>query len=178
MNRCEIYKKENMAVLEILTAPDPRLKIKAEKVQNIESIQTLIDDMLDTLYATDNGIGLASTQVGRKEAVVIIDISENRDAPLILVNPEVISGTNKALGQEGCLSVPDYYADVERFTSVKVSALNREGEEITVESNDFLAIVMQHEIDHLAGNLFIDYLSPLKRQVAMKKVKKYLKTQR
>ncbi|WP_133408170.1 peptide deformylase [Parashewanella tropica] len=167
-----------MAVLEILTAPDPRLKIKAEKVQNIESIQTLIDDMLDTLYATDNGIGLASTQVGRKEAVVIIDISENRDAPLILVNPEVISGTNKALGQEGCLSVPDYYADVERFTSVKVSALNREGEEITVESNDFLAIVMQHEIDHLAGNLFIDYLSPLKRQVAMKKVKKYLKTQR
>ena len=131
--------------------------------------------MLDTLYATDNGIGLASTQVGRKEAVVIIDLSENRDEPLILINPEVVSGKNKALGQEGCLSVPDYYADVERYTEVVVSALDREGNPITVESDEFLAIVMQHEIDHLSGNLFIDYLSPLKRKMAMKKVKKYQK---
>ncbi|WP_425667433.1 peptide deformylase [Vibrio tubiashii] len=166
-----------MAVLDILTAPDPRLKITAEKVTDIASIQTLIDDMLETLYATDNGIGLASTQVGRKEAVVIIDLSDNKDEPLILVNPEVISGENKAFGQEGCLSVPDYYAEVERFTSVVVSALDREGNPITVESNEFLAIVMQHEIDHLSGNLFIDYLSPLKRQMAMKKVKKYVKAQ-
>ncbi|WCP69470.1 peptide deformylase [Vibrio tubiashii] len=166
-----------MAVLDILTAPDPRLKITAEKVTDIASIQTLIDDMLETLYATDNGIGLASTQVGRKEAVVIIDLSDNRDEPLILVNPEVISGENKAFGQEGCLSVPDYYAEVERFTSVVVSALDREGNPITVESDEFLAIVMQHEIDHLSGNLFIDYLSPLKRQMAMKKVKKYVKSQ-
>ncbi len=166
-----------MAVLDILTAPDPRLKITAEKVTDIASIQTLIDDMLETLYATDNGIGLASTQVGRKEAVVIIDLSDNRDEPLILVNPEVVSGENKAFGQEGCLSVPDYYAEVERFTSVVVSALDREGNPITVESDEFLAIVMQHEIDHLSGNLFIDYLSPLKRQMAMKKVKKYVKAQ-
>ena len=164
-----------MAVLEILTAPDPRLKLKAEKVQDITTVQTLIDDMLETLYATDNGIGLASTQVGRKEAIVIIDLSENRDEPLILVNPEVVSGSDKALGQEGCLSVPDYYADIERFTSVSISALDREGNPITIESNEFLAIVMQHEIDHLSGNLFIDYLSPLKRQMAMKKVKKYVK---
>lgn len=164
-----------MAVLDILIAPDPRLKVTAEPVQDISSVQTLIDDMLDTLYATDNGIGLASTQVGRKEAIVIIDLSENRDEPLILVNPKVVSGSNKAEGQEGCLSVPDYYADVERFTSVVVSALDREGNSITVESDDFLAIVMQHEIDHLAGNLFIDYLSPLKRKMAMKKVKKYIK---
>ncbi|MDC5705574.1 peptide deformylase [Vibrio europaeus] len=166
-----------MALLDILTAPDPRLKITAERVTDIASIQTLIDDMLETLYATDNGIGLASTQVGRKEAVVIIDLSDNRDEPLILVNPEVISGENKAFGQEGCLSVPDYYAEVERFTSVVVSALDREGNPITVESDEFLAIVMQHEIDHLSGNLFIDYLSPLKRQMAMKKVKKYVKAQ-
>ena len=166
-----------MAVLDILTDPDPRLKITAEKVTDIASIQTLIDDMLETLYATDNGIGLASTQVGRREAVVIIDLSDNRDEPLILVNPEVISGENKAFGQEGCLSVPDYYAEVERFTSVVVSALDREGNPITVESDEFLAIVMQHEIDHLSGNLFIDYLSPLKRQMAMKKVKKYVKSQ-
>lgn len=166
-----------MAVLDILTAPDPRLKITAEKVTDIASIQTLINDMLETLYATDNGIGLASTQVGRKEAVVIIDLSDNRDEPLILVNPEVVSGENKAFGQEGCLSVPDYYAEVERFTSVVVSALDREGNPITVETDEFLAIVMQHEIDHLSGNLFIDYLSPLKRQMAMKKVKKYVKSQ-
>ncbi|MCE0495464.1 peptide deformylase [Vibrio salinus] len=164
-----------MAVLDIITAPDPRLKIKAEKVLDIATVQTLIDDMLDTLYSTDNGIGLAAPQVGRKEAVVIIDLSENRDDPLILVNPEVVSGSDKALGEEGCLSVPDYYAEVERYTSVVVSALDREGQPITIESDEFLAIAMQHEIDHLSGNLFIDYLSPLKRQMAMKKVKKYVK---
>lgn len=112
-----------MAVLEILSIPDPRLKVKAEKVTDVSTIQTLIDDMLETLYATGNGIGLASTQVGRKEAVVVIDISDERNDPLILVNPEVVSGENKALGQEGCLSVPEYYADVERYTSVVVSAL-------------------------------------------------------
>ncbi|MCG6351463.1 peptide deformylase [Vibrio fluvialis] len=164
-----------MAVLDILTAPDPRLNIQAEKVQDVNAIQSLIDDMLDTLYATDNGIGLASTQVGRKEAVVVIDLSENRDEPLVLVNPEVVSGSNKAMGEEGCLSVPDYYAEVERFTSVVVTALDRKGNPIKIETDDFLAIVMQHEIDHLSGNLFIDYLSPLKRQMAMKKVKKYVK---
>ncbi|HHC7382127.1 TPA: peptide deformylase [Vibrio parahaemolyticus] len=166
-----------MAVLEILSIPDPRLKVKAEKVTDVSTIQTLIDDMLETLYATGNGIGLASTQVGRKEAVVVIDISDERKDPLILVNPEVVSGENKALGQEGCLSVPEYYADVERYTSVVVSALDRDGNPITIESDEFLAIVMQHEIDHLSGNLFIDYLSPLKQKMAMKKVKKYVKAQ-
>ncbi|HHX8647600.1 peptide deformylase [Vibrio antiquarius] len=166
-----------MAVLEILSIPDPRLKVKAEKVTDVSTIQTLIDDMLETLYATGNGIGLASTQVGRKEAVVVIDISDERNDPLILVNPDVVSGENKALGQEGCLSVPEYYADVERYTSVVVSALDRDGHPITIESDEFLAIVMQHEIDHLSGNLFIDYLSPLKQKMAMKKVKKYVKAQ-
>ncbi len=166
-----------MAVLEILSIPDPRLKVKAEKVTDVSTIQTLIDEMLETLYATGNGIGLASTQVGRKEAVVVIDISDERNDPLVLVNPEVVSGENKALGQEGCLSVPEYYADVERYTSVVVSALDRDGNPITIESDEFLAIVMQHEIDHLSGNLFIDYLSPLKQKMAMKKVKKYVKAQ-
>ncbi len=166
-----------MAVLEILSIPDPRLKVKAEKVTDVSTVQTLIDDMLETLYATGNGIGLASTQVGRKEAVVVIDISDERNDPLILVNPEVVSGENKALGQEGCLSVPEYYADVERYTSVVVSALDRDGNPITIESDEFLAIVMQHEIDHLSGNLFIDYLSPLKQKMAMKKVKKYVTSQ-
>lgn len=164
-----------MARLDILTVPDPRLSIKAESVEDIAAVQGLIDDMLETLYATDNGIGLAATQVGRKEAIVIIDLSEKRDQPLVLINPQVTSGTEPALGQEGCLSVPDYYADVERYGSVVVSALDRHGVPITVKSSDFLAIVMQHEIDHLQGKVFIDYLSPLKRKMALKKVKKHLK---
>ncbi|ESP93979.1 peptide deformylase [Pseudoalteromonas luteoviolacea] len=164
-----------MAVLEILTAPDPRLKIKAKKVEDVASIQTLIDDLLETMYATSNGIGLAATQVGREEAVVVIDISDERNDPLILVNPEVFEGKNKEKGQEGCLSVPDYFAEVERFTSVTVKAQDRDGNPIEVQSDEFLAIVMQHEIDHLHGNLFIDYLSPLKQKMAIKKVKKYLK---
>ncbi|MUG28589.1 peptide deformylase [Aeromonas salmonicida] len=161
-----------MAILDILTLPDPKLRIKAEQVEDITAVQSLIDDMLETLYMTENGIGLAATQVGCKEAIVIIDLSESRDQPLILINPEVISGTDKVFGQEGCLSIPDYYADVERYSSVVVSALDRHGNQLTMESREFLAIVMQHEIDHLDGNLFIDYLSPLKQQMALKKVKK------
>ncbi|KDM89892.1 peptide deformylase [Photobacterium galatheae] len=164
-----------MAILDILTAPDPRLKEKAVPVTDIDSVQTLIDDLLETLYATSNGVGLAATQVGRSEALVVIDISETRDEPLVLINPEVVSGEEKVMGQEGCLSVPDYYADVERYRSVIVKALDRQGNPITIERDDFLAVVMQHEIDHLSGNLFIDYLSPLKRQMAMKKVKKAVK---
>ncbi|CAQ82549.1 MULTISPECIES: peptide deformylase [Photorhabdus] len=162
-----------MATLEILTIPDERLRQKCVEVTNVEAIQGLIDDMLDTMYSTDNGIGLAAPQVGRKEAVIIIDISATRDEPLILVNPKIVEKDRSVIGQEGCLSVPGYYADVERFEKVKVEALNRHGETITVESEDFLAIVMQHEIDHLHGKIFIDYLSPLKRQMALKKIKKY-----
>ncbi|MGV7959688.1 peptide deformylase [Photorhabdus tasmaniensis] len=162
-----------MATLKILTIPDERLRQKCVEVANVEEIQGLIDDMLDTMYSTDNGIGLAAPQVGRKEAVVIIDISTNRNQPLILVNPKIVEKERSVMGQEGCLSVPGYYADVERFEKVKVEALNRHGETITVESEDFLAIVMQHEIDHLHGKIFIDYLSPLKRQMALKKIKKY-----
>ncbi|KAA1189834.1 peptide deformylase [Photorhabdus heterorhabditis] len=162
-----------MATLEILTIPNERLRQKCVEVVNVEAIQGLIDDMLETMYSTDNGIGLAAPQVGRKEAVVIIDISATRDEPLILVNPKIVEKERSVIGQEGCLSVPGYYADVERFEKVKVEALNRHGEAITVESEDFLAIVMQHEIDHLHGKIFIDYLSPLKRQMALKKIKKY-----
>lgn len=161
-----------MAILTVLTIPDPKLKIPATDVQDVSSVQNLIDDMLDTMYSTKNGIGLASTQVGRREAVIVIDISPNRNDPLILINPQVVDGDKKAMGQEGCLSIPGYYADVERYTKVTVSALDRHGEPVTVESDDFLAIVMQHEIDHLKGILFIDYLSPLKRMMALKKVKK------
>lgn len=164
-----------MTVLSILTAPNEKLQQQAVDVENVSEVQTLIDDMLDTMYNTDDGIGLAATQVGRKEAVVVIDLSEERNEPLVLVNPRIIKGENLAKGQEGCLSVPGYYADVERFTKVTVQALDREGKEITIESDEFLAIVMQHEIDHLKGKLFIEYLSPLKQNMALKKVKKTLK---
>ncbi len=166
-----------MAVLEILKAPNEKLKIKAKKVTNIEQVQNLVDDMLDTLYDTNDGIGLAATQVGRTEAVIMIDISEERNSPLILINPEVISGENIEKGQEGCLSVPGFYADIERFTSVRVKGLDRTGKEVIIENNDFLAIVLQHEIDHLEGKLFIDYLTPLKQKMALKKVKKTIKAE-
>ncbi|MCP9267706.1 peptide deformylase [Xenorhabdus sp. XENO-1] len=163
-----------MAILNILTIPDERLRQKCVDVTHVDEIQTLIDDMLDTMYDTDNGIGLAAPQVGRKEAVLIIDISPNRDQPMVLVNPKIVEKERRVVNQEGCLSIPGYYADVERFEKVKVEALDRHGKVITVESEDFLSIVMQHEIDHLNGIIFIDYLSPLKRQMALKKVKKFL----
>ena len=165
-----------MAVLEVLKAPTEKLTVQATKISNIDSVQGLIDDMLETMYDTPDGIGLAATQVGHSEAIIIIDISQARNEPLILINPEVISGKNIEKGQEGCLSVPGYYADVERFTQVKVQGLDREGKEVTIETDDFLAIVLQHEIDHLKGKLFIDYLSPLKRKMALKKVNKTLKS--
>ena len=164
-----------MTVLTILTAPNDKLIEQAKPVSDVSQIQVLIDDLIETMYDTDDGIGLAATQVGRSEAVVVIDISDNRDEPLVLVNPEIVHGEETAKGQEGCLSIPGYYADVERFINVTVEALDRNGKEITVTSDDFLAIVMQHEIDHLKGKLFIDYLSPLKQQMALKKVKKTIK---
>ncbi len=164
-----------MSVLTILTAPNEKLVLQAKPVVEVSSIQGLIDDLLETMYDTDDGIGLAATQVGRSEAVVVIDVSDERNEPLILVNPVIVNGEERIKGQEGCLSVPGYYADVERYSKVTVKALNRDGVEIIIESDEFLAIVMQHEIDHLNGTLFIDYLSPLKKQMALKKVKKTIK---
>lgn len=164
-----------MTVLTILTAPNEKLLKQAIPVSDVSTIQGLIDDLLDTMYDTDDGIGLAATQVGSLEAVVVIDISENRDEPLVLINPKIVSAEEKAKGQEGCLSIPGYYADVERFTKVTVEALDRDGKDVSITSDDFLAIAMQHEIDHLKGTLFIDYLSPLKKQMALKKVKKTIK---
>lgn len=164
-----------MTVLTILTAPNEKLLKPAVPVTDVSKVQVLIDDLIETLYTTDDGVGLAATQVGSDQAVIVIDISENRDDPLVLINPEIISGEELAKGQEGCLSVPGYYADVERFAKVTVEALDRDGKSVSITRDDFLAIVMQHEIDHLKGKLFIEYLSPLKQQMALKKVKKTLK---
>ncbi|CDG18737.1 peptide deformylase [Xenorhabdus doucetiae] len=163
-----------MAILDILTIPDERLRQKCVDVTDFNKVQALIDDMLETMYNTDNGIGLAAPQVGRQEAVLVIDLSPNRDQPMTLVNPKIVEKERRVVNQEGCLSIPGYYAEVERFEKVKVEACDRFGQPMTIESEDFLSIVMQHEIDHLHGIIFIDYLSPLKRQMALKKVKKSL----
>lgn len=179
-HRHDSERKMNMAIKEIIEVPDDRLRVTYQSVENVEAIQGLIDDMLDTLYSTDNGIGLAAPQIGRTEAVAIIDISETRDQPLIMVNPCIIEQEGSIDSEEGCLSVPGVYSQVKRYKKVKIHALDRKGDAFTIEDNSYLAIVMQHEIDHLHGKVFIDYLSPLKRKMAMKKIKKNqkLKTQK
>ena len=162
-----------MAVLEILEFPDPRLRTKAKPVVAVTAdILTLLDDMLETMYAAP-GIGLAATQVNVHQRLVVIDISDNSDQPQIFINPE-ITVLDPELGEydEGCLSVPGYYETVNRPKSVAVTALGRDGEAYTRELDGLLAICLQHEIDHLEGKLFVDYLSPLKRQRIRKKLEK------
>ncbi|QYJ80820.1 peptide deformylase [Shewanella aegiceratis] len=162
-----------MPVLDILTIPDERLKRKAKPVEDIAAVQGFIDDLIETMYHTDDGIGLAATQVGSEHAILVIDLSEDRDQPMVVINPEFVERSGEIVGEEGCLSIPGYRAKVTRFEKVKVKALNREGEAFEIESDDFLAIVLQHEMDHLDGKVFIEHLSTLKQQIALKKVKKY-----
>ncbi len=152
-----------MALLSILRFPDPRLHTVANPVQAVDArIQTLIADMLETMYDA-NGIGLAATQIDVHERVVVIDTSEERDKPLVLINPELLwASEERVKGDEGCLSVPGIYDGVERSTAVKVSALDREGKLQTIEAEGLLAICIQHEMDHLMGKVFVEYLSPLK----------------
>lgn len=162
-----------MPVLDILTIPDERLKRKAKPVEDVTAVQGFIDDLIETMYHTDDGIGLAATQVGSEHAILVIDLSEDRDEPLVLINPEFVERSGEIVGEEACLSIPGYRAKVSRFEQVKVKALDRQGEAFEIESDDFLAIVLQHEMDHLDGKVFIEHLSPLKQQIALKKVKKY-----
>lgn len=152
-----------MALLPILRFPDPRLHTVAKPVQAVDvRIQTLLDDMFETMYHA-NGIGLAATQIDVHERVVVIDTSEERDKPLVLINPELLWASDERVkGDEGCLSVPGIYDGVERSTAVKVSALDREGKPQTLEAEGLLAICIQHEMDHLMGKVFVEYLSPLK----------------
>ena len=153
-----------MAKRNILSYPDPRLHTVAKPVKEIdERIKTLVADMLETMYDA-NGIGLAATQIDVHERVVVIDISEERNEPLVLINPEITwASDDKVLNEEGCLSVPGIYDGVERSTSVKVKALDADGQERTIEAEDLLAVCVQHELDHLLGKVFVEYLSPLKR---------------
>ncbi len=165
-----------MALLSILRFPDPRLHTVAKPVQAVDArIQTLLDDMFETMYHA-NGIGLAATQIDVHERVVVIDTSEERDQPLVLINPELLwASEERVKGDEGCLSVPGIYDGVERATAVKVSALDREGKARTLEADGLLAICIQHEMDHLMGKVFVEYLSPLKQGRIKTKLAKSLR---
>ena len=165
-----------MALLPILCFPDPRLHTVARPVQSVDArIKTLIADMLQTMYQA-KGIGLAATQVDVHERVIVIDVSEERDQPLVLINPELVwSSPDKHLNEEGCLSVPGIYDGVERFDEVKVSALDAQGVTRIIEADGLLAVCVQHEMDHLAGKVFVDYLSPLKRNRIKTKMLKALR---
>ena len=162
-----------MAILDILHFPDERLRHKALPVEEVdERVRQLIDDMFDTMYEAP-GIGLAAVQVNVAERVIVVDVSEDRSQPLALVNPEITSLEGIEEMDEGCLSVPGVFEKVKRADAIKVKALNRDGESFEMEAQGLLAVCIQHEIDHLDGKLFIDYLSELKRQRIRKKLTKH-----
>lgn len=162
-----------MTILTVLRFPDPRLKTKATPVSEItEETKTIIDDMIETMY-DENGVGLAATQVDIHQRIVVMDVSENGDEPIVLINPEIIATSNDTLiNEEGCLSVPGTYAKVDRHTTCTVKALDKDGKEFTLDGEGLMSICIQHELDHLNGILFIDYLSPLKRQRIKTKLEK------
>ncbi|WP_027994793.1 peptide deformylase [Simplicispira psychrophila] len=153
-----------MAILPILCYPDPRLHTVARPVQAVdERVRAIITDMLATMYDA-HGIGLAATQVNVHERIVVIDVSEERNQPLVVINPEIVWASPEThVGDEGCLSVPGIYDGVERAIAVHVRALDEHGQVRTIKAEDTLAVCLQHEMDHLLGKVFVEYLSPLKR---------------
>lgn len=168
-----------MSVLEIVTYPAPILKQKACPVAGIdEKLERLMDDMTETMYAAP-GLGLAAVQVGVDQSLIIYDIVENEKHNLkVLINPRIISSEGSMISEsEGCLSVPDFRADVRRAEAVSVEGVDRSGKPVKIDAEGLLAIVLQHEIDHLEGLLFIDHISPLKRQMYKRRVMKQLKKQ-
>ena len=161
-----------MALLDILHFPDPRLRNQAQPVEQVDdSVRQLVDDMLETMYQAP-GIGLAATQVNDSRRVVVVDISEDQNEPLCLINPEILDKQGVEEMDEGCLSVPGIYEKVSRADQIKVRALDRDGNSIQFEAEGLIAVCIQHELDHLDGKLFIDYLSNLKRQRIRKKLEK------
>jgi peptide deformylase len=162
-----------MAKLDILTYPDPRLHTVARPVAAVdERIRQLVKDMAETMYEAP-GIGLAATQVNVHEQVVVIDISETRDQLQVFINPEIVwASDNRKVWEEGCLSVPEVYDRVERPDRVRVRALNEKGERFELDADDLLAVCIQHEIDHLRGKVFVEYLSPLKLNRIKSKLQK------
>ncbi|MGY0154575.1 peptide deformylase [Edwardsiella tarda] len=166
-----------MAVLQVLHFPDERLRTIAKPVNEVTpDIQRIVDDMFETMYA-EEGIGLAATQVDIHQRIIVIDVSENRDQRLVLINPELLQKGGETGIEEGCLSVPEQRALVPRAETITVRALDRDGKPFELETDGLLAICIQHEMDHLMGKLFIDYLSPLKRQRIRQKLEKLYKQQ-
>ncbi|MBC7976000.1 MAG: peptide deformylase [Myxococcales bacterium] len=153
-----------MAKLDILRYPDPRLHKVARPVDVVDArVRQLVDDMLETMYDAE-GVGLAATQVDQHERVIVIDTSEGHDTPIVLINPELVETSDEmAVSEEGCLSVPEIYDRVERHARVRVRALDRSGASRELDADGLLAIAVQHEMDHLLGKVFVEYLSPLKR---------------
>jgi peptide deformylase len=152
-----------MAKLDILTFPDPRLRIRASPVTRVDTeVKRIVSDMLETMYAAP-GIGLAAVQVNIPKRIVVMDISENKDSPLCMINPEILELFGEEQMDEGCLSVPGFYETVTRAERIRVRALERDGEPFELEADGLLAVCIQHEIDHLEGKLFVDRISALKR---------------
>ena len=163
-----------MALLKILIFPDPRLRTVAKTVEVVDdSVKKLAQDMLETMYQ-GSGIGLAATQVNVHKRVIVLDISESKDKPLILINPEIkkIIDPNKKIFSEGCLSVPGFYEELKRPSSVEISYLDIDGERKLLTANDLLAVVIQHEMDHLDGKMMVDFISNIKREMIRKKLLK------
>jgi peptide deformylase len=168
-----------MAKLNILRYPDPRLLTVARPVAEVDArIARLADDMIDTMYGSE-GIGLAATQVDVHERVIVMDVSESRDQPLVLINPEITWRSEEmVMAEEGCLSVPAIYDSVKRHARVNVSALDRHGRPLSLEAAELLAVCVQHEMDHLLGKVFVDYLSMLKRSRIRSKLLKRQREER
>jgi len=165
-----------MAILTILEFPDERLRKKAKPVESVDAkTRQLVEDMLETMYAAP-GIGLAATQVNIQKRILVLDISEEKNDPLALINPEILSKEGQEESDEGCLSVPGVFEKVKRAEKIRIKALDRDGNTLEMDADGLLAVCIQHEMDHLEGKLFVDYLSPLKRQLARKKVKKEQRT--
>ncbi|MGH8467903.1 MAG: peptide deformylase [Gammaproteobacteria bacterium] len=161
-----------MAILDILHYPDPRLRIRAQPVPAVDdSVRRLVSDLFETMYAAP-GIGLAATQVNVHRRVIVVDVSERRDQPWCFINPRVTGTEGREQTEEGCLSVPGVFETVERAERIQVQALNAQGEAINLAADGLLAVCIQHEIDHLEGKLFVDYLSILKRNRLRKKLEK------
>lgn len=167
-----------MALLPILEFPDPRLRTTAAAVEPAwlaeVATQRLIDDMFETMYAAP-GIGLAASQVDVHRRFMVIDVSDDKNRPLVFVNPEITVREGEQVCQEGCLSVPNIYADVTRANRIQATALDRHGERFELDVDELLAVCIQHEMDHLVGKLFVDYLSPLKREMVRRKLVKQRK---
>lgn len=164
-----------MAFLEILHFPDPRLRKKANPVDEVnEQVRQTVKDMFETMYEAP-GIGLAATQVNIQQQIIVMDVSDDKSVPLCLINPQIITKDGEEEMQEGCLSVPGIFENVQRAENITVRALDQQGLEFTLEADGLLAVCIQHEIDHLDGKLFVDYLSPLKKQRIKKKMLKLKK---